>query len=347
MRRVLAVLPEIERRSPHLSLAVRATFDVSERGASNPNASPPDLPIPSDSIRPLTERPIGWEETTSGASLVRLSKFSRPGEIRATAFYWDVTPAVVVRLLIGSQRRVSHRRSSRGREVLGAPTLMRAPRVLDHGRSGPVHHLVEPLIFGRHPRLSAEKLEVGSRVIDRLVDTWQTVGLRARRDRVHPKTPQRLRSLVASDLLGAQPVIGPEVLDLAERLTGSRRSAPTGWTHGDVVFSNLIVDFDGAVHLIDWEHAGVRPVIGDLAKIAAAMPGLTGLEAALDPGVAARLELPGPGMSVREQLTSYYLQELSWWEPKYRRARDADRLATFRAWAERRVELLGILQDQP
>ena len=37
-------------------------------------------------------------------------------------------------------------------------------------------------------------------------------------------------------------------------------------THGDLVWSNLVIDGD-TVGLVDWEWAGVRPVAADIAKL--------------------------------------------------------------------------------
>lgn len=44
-----------------------------------------------------------------------------------------------------------------------------------------------------------------------------------------------------------------------------------------------------------------------------------------------------------EQLTRYYLQEISWWEPKFRRAQQSGRMLYFDSWVRRRMELLGRL----
>lgn len=78
---------------------------------------------------------------------------------------------------------------------------------------------------------------------------------------------------------------------------------PTGWTDDDLVFSNLIRHPGGAAYLIDWEHAGVRPVVAHLAKLAAAMPGTSGIERVLASGPGSPLDAPGSGLSLADQMT--------------------------------------------
>ncbi len=113
---------------------------------------------------------------------------------------------------------------------------------------------------------------------------------------------------------------------------------PTGWTHGDLVFSNIIATPTGSIVPVDWEHAARRPLASDLAKLAGSMSGYSGLAEVLS-RAAASLEIPG-GLALRQQLMRCYLQELSWWEPKRRRADDAGRDQGFDTWASRRLDLL-------
>ena len=338
------MLARIERKSPTLPVGLPTVMEVTGRQAVNPAIPPPELPIPDEGAGRGDREVTGTEPSTTAAGLVRLAKFSTPTQTRATAFYWRLDHPVVVRVTIARPGRQPRRRAAlTARARIGLPHLMRAPELLDHGRTLQAAYVVEQLVFGAHPRSVPDKQQLGEEVIDTLFETFGQIDLRAASEKTHPATEERLgRLLRLVPFVEGWPTES-DLLSAVARLVDAKRPLPTGWTHGDVVFSNLIRDPHGVVYLIDWENAGVRPVVADLAKVAAAMPGTSGLERVLarEPGSA--LEAAQGGMMLAEQLTRYYLQELSWWEPKYRRAQQTDRMPTFEAWVRRRMELTAIL----
>ena len=342
---VLEVLPQIEKRSRILPVGGPVSLDVTNREAINPKRPIAPWSIPGEAAHPNVGQGSYAEEAVTSAALIRISKFSTPSCVRATALYWESTPAVSVRVVIGQGcKQLAVRPAIKARSVLGDSTMLHAPALFDHGSGRRFAFLVEQLVFGDHPRSVSEKLAAGSEVIDRLMSAHSTIGVKHRIPLAHPDTRQRLQALFENVLPSPGLPRLDEILDAAGKLVETRSTVPTGWIHGDLVFSNLIADPFGHLHLIDWEHAAVRPVIADLAKLAAAMPGPDGVAQVLDQG--SSLEAPVGGLSIRDQLARFYLQEISWWERKHQRAIEAHRLEAFESWANRRFGLLGPLLER-
>ncbi|HLV90703.1 MAG TPA: aminoglycoside phosphotransferase family protein [Acidimicrobiia bacterium] len=344
--RVLAVLPEIEKRSDALSPGSERPLEVTGRQALDPLAPQPASGIPTETSGKHVSNPTGEIRSTTSASLVRLGKFSTMRRIRAAAFYWTAEVPVVVRIALGLPREpILSKRVQHARAAIGGRDLLEAPEILDRGWSPGFSYLVEELVFGEHPLTPPEKSRAGAELIHRLFAALERADLRYVTEKTHPATRKRLARLL--ERFDPAPKMDPrKLMDATARLVDGDHLLPTGWSHGDLVFSNVIRRPDGGLSVIDWENADDRPVIADLAKLGAAMPGTEGIEMITGLGPGSLLEEGRSSLGTRDQLVRYYLQELSWWEPKFERARKTNRMATFNSWVGRRLELLAALSDR-
>ncbi len=340
MEGVLAVLPTIEARSP-VPTGGPTRLEVRGRLATNPQRPGPTGPVPFEEIVGEPMAAARMVDAASSATSIRLSKFSSGSAIRARVVY-DTPPGFLsMKLVVGERSEQAPVRAAVGvRRAMGALSPLPAPPLIAWGQRRRFAYLLEPLVPGSHPRSVEHRVEVGRGLSDRLITGYDSGAVEQRVPPAHPEAGTHLGDLIGR--LGWSPEWPPasEVLGIAAELIPTSRTVPTGWTHGDLVFSNIIANPPGPIIVIDWEYAAIRPVAADLGKLAGSMPGHTGVDAVLERGErSASFSAPG-GLTLREQLMRVYLQELSWWEPKRQRAVASGRLDAFDIWARRRMQLL-------
>lgn len=338
MERVVAVLPHLEKRLP-VPAGGPAPLVVRGRVATNPHRPDPSGPVPFERIVGEAASAEQVLPAVTSATSIRLSKFSSGAGIRARILYHGPDGFLSAKVAVGTrQGQAAVWSAVRARRAMGQDGGMPALPLITWGRRRRFAYLMEPFVFGHHPTSVEERIDVGCRLIDRLVAWYDSSPIEHVVPAAHPRTDLRLGEL--TQLLDWSPEWLPagELLAIAAEVIPTTATMPTGWTHGDLVFSNIIATPTGSIVLVDWEHAARRPVASDLAKLAGSMAGHTGLAEVLS-RAAASLEVPR-GLTVRQQLMRCYLQELSWWEPKRRRAEDAGRDKGFDRWVRRRLDLL-------
>src|SRR5690625_4156508 len=328
-RRIDAIGLYARQRSRHRHVDVNVPLDEANEGAG-------------------TALGAGWSTSAQmSAGMVRLAKFPDDDVVQVRAFYprrrgLSLTAKIVV----------GPRASRRGldREI-GARTTMHSDGVpgpqpmLDHGRVDNTTCLVEPLVAGRHAQGPDEKGHVAHAVYTDLLARYRSERITDSRPKLHPMTMARFQQLLEHpDAQNRVPAA--QLRDAMAVLLAQRARLPTGWCHGDLVFSNIIVGEDGRHHLVDWEYARPGPLAGDLTKLMCAVPDPWPLVTLLERSVTAQDIGAAPGRyDLTEQLMLMLLRELSWWESRYEAAQRAHRHRQLRSATRRRMRLLEGLLD--
>lgn len=347
MARALRTVARIERGSRLLTSGRRRVLTVHDWEAvdAGPHTAEMRRQTPSDeTVGPRDGSPRPMKAATS-ANVVRLSKFSAADCVRARSFYFDIDVPLSMKLVVADRARQGPIISEiEARSALGGSTGVPAPPLLEWGGGRRHAYLVEPVVFGRHPQTHPERQQAAATLLPALLSAHRKAGVSDDTPTFHADTLSRLERLFRHLVWNDSWTHPERLLAVARELVTSQATLPVGWCHGDLVFSNIIVARSGELRVIDFEHAKVMPIATDLGTLIAASPDPYALvdlvEAAATPGdVGSR-----PGRhTVRDQLAVTYLRELSWWEPKQRRATATGRTANFISWATRRIELVGSL----
>src|SRR5690606_8443142 len=195
--RVLAVLPEIEKRSDALSPGSERPLEVTGRQALDPLAPQPASGIPTETSGKHVSNPTREIRSTTSASLVRLGKFSTMRRIRAAAFYWTAEVPVVVRIALGLPREpILSKRVQHARAAIGGRDLLEAPEILDRGWSPGFSYLVEELVFGGHAVPLADESRARAGLMHQVFAALERADLRCVTVKAHPATQKRVAHLL-------------------------------------------------------------------------------------------------------------------------------------------------------
>jgi len=351
MNHALDVLRRAERKSRLLPAAQPRTFRV--RGWEAVDATvDPQAPwitgIPADASRPVPAGPSRLVEAKTAASMVRLSKFSRNDEVRVRSFYPHTDPPLSMKLIIGDRDRQDPvLMDVAARTALGRTGHFPVPPLLASGSHPRFAYLVEPVVFGTHPATRAEKLEVAHTILPAFLAAHRGAGVTDRTLELNAETMPRLERLLAHVPWWRRrwPSVA-KVSAAIEEVLHADLTLPNGWCHGDLVFSNIIVDTGGAPTVIDWEHAGHDLLTADLVKLfVAAFEPLELTERLETIATPDDLGERAGRHSVRHQLAIACLRDLSWWEGKLERAALAGRQRNFELSIARRVDFAIQLLD--
>ncbi|WP_256842267.1 phosphotransferase [Ornithinimicrobium cryptoxanthini] len=261
----LDVVRRIEEVEPTLPAPTDlATFHTIDRVVRRPLLDPALMTMMPKSLRGTWAEGRGFEQTSAAiaADVIVLAKFDLGEQVKLRAGYGQARRSLAVQP-VGPDGICGVTNSVRAHEVVSryAPELM--PTMLGHGElDDGLRYLVEEWVQGE-PLMTSERLAEHA--------TWLLEGL----GRVHegygvsgrPVTElwgvgfgdqwQRVREAdLVPDHVGAA---------VAELIAADRR-VRMSWAHGDLVASNVMSTPDGP-KVIDWEHAGERPVMHDAAKL--------------------------------------------------------------------------------
>lgn len=290
------------------------------------------------------QAPVREVTTKSAATLVRLAKFSTREQVRGRAFYLDQEPALTIKFVLGSASDTARlEREIVVRTALARTHHLPAPVIVNADVASGMSYLAETVVFGQHAHEPKLKQALALELVTALLMTHREVGVTDEPVEVHRQTIDRLERLINSSSWLPQDR-AERVLDHSKRLIDDDAPMPVGWCHGDLGFSNVIVDDAGVPTLIDWEHAARMPVAVDLAKLATMSPKQ---HEVVDHIVASARpddigERPGR-RTVADQLALMVVRELSWWERRLASAVSAGRLAPYERGIKRRFALLDLL----
>ncbi len=351
MNHALDALRRAERSTRLLPPSQRRTFRVQGWEAIDATVGPDArwmAGIPTDSSRRKPSGPSRLLEATTAASMVRLSKFSREGEVRVRAFYPDTDPPLSVKLIIAHRERQDPiLMDVAARTALGGTGHLPVPPLLDSGSNRRYAYLVEPVVFGNHPTTRAEKHTAAQTILPAFLAAHRSAGVTDRPAELHTETMARLERLFAHVHWRRRRWSGVvEVTRQVDELLHADLTVPHGWSHGDLVFSNIIVDDTGAPTVIDWEHAGIDMLAADLVKLFVASFAPLEMTERLDAVATADDIGEKPGRHpLRHQLAVACLRDLSWWEGKLQRATLAGRSRNLELTIARRVDFAIQLLD--
>jgi hypothetical protein len=264
VERAVHVVAQVERRSRLLASLPRPDRRQLVRGAMAIGEGvdlPSDLPVeaPEGEARPVEHLP------PTGADLVLVGRTDN--YLRLRAFYLDAR--LTLALHVGWPPWPLTSQLHRGAALRGRlPPIdsLVVPRALETGRGLRHAWLVEELVGGCRPAAS-EWQAVGSVLLDRMIGIWRGDGVRRRPARAL-LPPSRVRSAVA--IIESEPGLDLDRARLAtqawelSRLPGDLLH---GLTHGDPQRSNVLIQPDGGLALVDWEAARRRLVAHDSVKV--------------------------------------------------------------------------------
>jgi hypothetical protein len=216
------------------------------------------------------------------------------------AFYPRLSTPTVTKVLLVDGPNASRKLQSEveARSQVSRFGCVMTPRLLKYDFKQANPWYAEQLIVGRtslasDTRLVTEKLLPGlMKMYDRFGVVWQAPARNLAAD-----WHETLKRAVGGITWQSQWLPPAEFLDRVLRLTRDSSALPCSTGHGDLSPSNLIVTQDGSICVIDWEHAGLRPIVFDLAPLIAAFPGI---EQAIATHIAG-IKAPSVALPFREQ----------------------------------------------
>lgn len=205
---------------------------------------------------------VGTVRARVDADLLVLAKFDLSEQVKLRAAYGSARRTVAVQ----PQRRNGScgiTNTLRSHEIVGryAPGLM--PELLGHGQLGDgLRYLLEGWVLGRPLMSSRRMAEKVPYILEGLSQVHEGYGVHTRRasEIWTARFPEQWQAVRDAELVPEQ--VGAHI---AELIAADKRLRMS-WSHGDLVASNVIGTDDGVV-IIDWEHAGERPVMHDGAKL--------------------------------------------------------------------------------
>ena len=261
----LDVVRRIEEVEPTLpSTTDAATFHSIDRVVRRALLDPARTTMMPKSLRGTWAEDWGGEQTRAAiaADVVVLAKFDLGVQVKLRAGYGEARRSLAVQP-VGPDGICGVTNSVRAHEIVSryAPELM--PTMLGHGElDNGLRYLVEEWIHGE-PLMTSKRLAEHT--------TWLLEGL----GRVHEGYGVTARPVTAlwGVGFGAQwqrvreaDLVPDHVGAAVAELIAADRRVRMSWAHGDLVASNVMSTPDGP-KVIDWEHAGERPVMHDAAKL--------------------------------------------------------------------------------
>lgn len=284
-------------------------------------------------------RPM-WAPVKS--DLVAAGRFDIDGCVKLRSFYIDSGLCVRVQAgQLAKQHGVSRTLGAYRRVAGHIPEIM--PRIDDHG-SAPYFrngvYLVEELVVGSHPVSRDEIQELAEPLAGLLYRMHRVVGVASHplSATVHRKMPERWSEFVRE--FGVDDALDAAVQRLVER----DEFVEISLAHGDLVASNIMVN-GGRIVLIDWEHAGEKPVAFDLAKIHLNSRDPVIAQANLERGLEYSVGHRSGHYSFAEQLALAHVQMLSQHRTRATRAAKAGRSGALAAQTRARLEAIARLLD--
>lgn len=338
-RRLLSVAG-VEHRSPILASAFRpASLRVAGSMVWRRDQEESLLPAALRPNRDERARPM-WAPVK--ADLVAAGRFDVDGYVKLRSFYID--SGLSVRVQAGrreKQHGVSRTLEAYRRVVPHIPAIM--PRIDDHGSAPPFRggvYLVEELVMGSHPVSRDEIQELAEPLAGLLHRLHRGVGVASHplSATVHRKMPERWSAFVRE--FGVDGALDAAVRRLIER----DELVEISLAHGDLVASNIMVN-GGRIVLIDWEHAGEKPIAFDLAKIHLNSRDPVIAQANLERGLEHSVGHRSGHYSFAEQLALAHVQMLSQHQTRATRAAKAGRSGALAAQTRARLKAITRLLD--
>ncbi len=256
----LEMVRQVERRErPLPTRLVRRVFTAHGRALTAASAPESIASL----IPEMLSEPAGRQHVRAAvaADAVVLAKFGVRGGIKLRAAYAgaDLTVAVDGSGDLARLERILH-----SHRVVGAvdPTLI-PPLVSSGSLPGGACYVVERWVHGRSVTTGSRLTEAAPEVLRRLRAVHLGHGVE--------QLPlgawwDEMRQEWWEETVRAE-LVPPHVVDAVGALVGhDDRTVATSWCHGDLVASNVI-DTDAGHVLIDWERAGVAPVMLDAARL--------------------------------------------------------------------------------
>lgn len=261
----LDVVRRVEEVEPTLpATADLSTFRSIDRVVRRPRLDPALMTMIPRSLRGTWAEDSGFEQTSAAiaADVIVLAKFDLGERVKLRAGYGEARRSLAVQP-VGPDGVCGVTNSVRAHEIVGryAPDLM--PTMLGHGElDDGLRYLVEEWLHGE-PLMTAGRLAEHT--------AWLLEGL----GRVHEGYGVSTRAV--TDLwgvgFGAQwqrvregDLVPDHVGAAVAELIAADRRMRMSFAHGDLVASNVMSTPDGP-KVIDWEHAGERPVMHDAVKL--------------------------------------------------------------------------------
>lgn len=278
---------------------------------------------------------------TSRASLVRFGKFDRDGSVRARAYLLGADP---VALKVQTDRRDGRHgidREVRARREVDALVPGLAPRLhaTGHLARHEVSWLAEEVVAGVHPAGPKHVSRVADALVGALAPLYRASGYTT------APSSQVLGASSAerfADVVRVEPRLR-RFVPAVEVLLAQDLDLELAFAHGDVVGSNVLVQDDGRVILVDWEYARRRPVADDLASVLTQAHDKPGAIAIIERHLGRDVGVRPTSFSLREQLVVAQVQMLSWYAHRRERAEAAGRLDALERDTGRRVAALRAL----
>lgn len=344
-----SLLAEAEAGSDSLPDPEAGTFEVAGRQAIRLDRSGGKLDLPIELGEPITSDGHCLELPTA-ADALRLGKYTSTTAARARGFYVRDQSRLTAKVFAGPPNllsRLDAEADLRRRHRLRPP--LKAPEVIEAGSGSGSAYLVEEMTGGHHPASPEEKQEVAERIVGPLIESYLAWGVsHVELDRLFNASMAERLSRLSQDR--RFPTVGrmlQPTLPTLEQVLARRGRMATAVGHGDLVFTNVVVDPSGAITLLDWEHAHDMPIAADLLKLLAGVPERGSLLDSIEQAAAGtRLTKGRRLLPLRYQLGLAALQSVSWWETRLAAAEAAGRfhdLATsLGIRADLAAELLGV-----
>lgn len=296
---------------------------------------------PHDAEPLSSDTPIRTLWAPVAADLVLMGKFDVDRHVRLRAFYDDSSQSLRVQGIQWYGRDPISRSLEAARLVAQhSPGL--APPVLGYGRlrGTDLGFLLEQTITGRPLNGASETLRALSQITRSLRQVHQALGIGAQPLSVvaGPSLAQSWQR--SAGLLEVDDSLTETVTDLIVR----DLQLDISFGHGDLVRSNVLTDGDRFT-LIDWEHAGTRPVAFDLAKLHVNAGGASRATSVLGDALAGSVGAGPRRYSLAQQLALAHVCHVARHEVRAERARAAGRLAALRVRENRQLRAIAKLID--
>ena len=219
----------------------------------------------------------GWLAARQNGSRSRLPLLCSAlyqGRRTRRAFY--LTRRLTIKLLPPGQAPKWFRTDVEARALVASAGSVNVPRVMASGVLNDRAFIVEQLIAGRHPKSQKEHriLEI---LLPAVWTTYRAMGFGTAD--AFPNLPiQTIQEELARAEIPEQMTYERECRDeLIRRLKNlpstTEHPLVTAFGHGDLSVGNIVITGSGDPFVIDWETAGQMPVVWDLRKLMASVPG--------------------------------------------------------------------------
>jgi len=207
----------------------------------------------------------------TAAAYVETSKLSTPDDLRFRAFYGETTPVTLKAAWETPSKPSRIGREVSARTQLPALQRLRIPELHDHGQHDTIGFLVEAMVPGVVPAREEQPDHV-DHVLSGVEELYlATAREQARSGLAGSAAWDRARAFLSETRWARGWLPRQTLLQAATDLVHADPPLAAAMTHGDLVWSNILID-DDRIGLVDWEWAGPRPVASDIAKLLAPVP---------------------------------------------------------------------------